>query len=121
MKSVQCSRECSGNDSHIAATLPVHCIIVSAKCTHRDLRPVSQSQEETPMNPAQAVNPNKALWEKGDFTEIAVFMRQSGEAVAESLGITPPLRVLDLGCGDGTTGVPLARLVADVAGIDIDR
>src|SRR5215813_4541996 len=67
------------------------------------------------------VNPNKALWEKGDFTEIAAFMRQCGEAVVESLGITPPLRALDLGCGDGTTALPLARLGADVVGIDIAR
>jgi ubiquinone/menaquinone biosynthesis C-methylase UbiE len=66
-------------------------------------------------------NPNKTLWEKGDFTEIAAFMRQSGEVVAESLGIKPPLRALDLGCGDGTTAVPLARLGADVVGIDIAR
>ncbi len=65
------------------------------------------------------MNPNKALWEKGDFTEIAGLMRESGEAVAKSLGIKPPLRVLDLGCGDGTTAVPLARLGADVVGIDI--
>lgn len=48
------------------------------------------------------MNLNKALWEKGDFTEIAAFMRQSGEAFVKSLGITTPLRVLDLGCGDGT-------------------
>jgi ubiquinone/menaquinone biosynthesis C-methylase UbiE len=65
------------------------------------------------------MNPNKALWEKGDFTEIAVFMRQSGEVVVQSLGIARPLQVLDLGCGDGTTAVPLARLGADVTGIDI--
>jgi ubiquinone/menaquinone biosynthesis C-methylase UbiE len=65
------------------------------------------------------MNPNKALWEKGDFTEIAVFMRQSGEAFVESLGLTMPLRVLDLGCGDGTTAVPLANLGAEVVGIDI--
>lgn len=64
---------------------------------------------------------NKALWEKGDFTEIAAFMRESGEALVNSLGIAPPLRVLDLGCGDGTTAVPLALLGADVVGIDIAR
>jgi ubiquinone/menaquinone biosynthesis C-methylase UbiE len=67
------------------------------------------------------MNPNKALWEKGDFTEIAALMRQSGEAVVKSFGITAPLRVLDLGCGDGTTAVPLALLGADVVGIDIAK
>ncbi len=72
------------------------------------------------MHPATA-NPNKALWEKGDFTQISAFLRQSGEAVVQSLGITPPLRVLDLGCGDGTTAIPLARSGAEVVGIDIAR
>jgi ubiquinone/menaquinone biosynthesis C-methylase UbiE len=65
------------------------------------------------------VNPNKALWEKGDFTRIAESMRQSGEALVESLGITPGLRVLDLGCGDGTTALPAASRGADVLGVDI--
>jgi ubiquinone/menaquinone biosynthesis C-methylase UbiE len=72
------------------------------------------------VNP-NVVNPNKALWEKGDFTQIAAFMRQSGEAVIQSLGIKPPLRALDLGCGDGTTAIPLARTGAEVVGIDIAR
>src|SRR5260221_8364422 len=67
------------------------------------------------------MNPNKAMWEKGDFTEIAAFMRQSGEGIVKSLEITPPLRALDLGCGDGTTAVPLALLGAEVVGIDIAR
>ena len=67
------------------------------------------------------MNPNKALWEKGDFTEIAALMRQSGEGLVRSLGITPPLRALDLGCGDGTTALPLAQMGADVTGIDIAR
>jgi SAM-dependent methyltransferase len=65
------------------------------------------------------VNPNKALWEKGDFTQIAELMRPSGEALVQSLGVAPPLRVLDLGCGDGTTALPLAALGAEVVGIDI--
>jgi ubiquinone/menaquinone biosynthesis C-methylase UbiE len=73
-----------------------------------------------PLNGEPAiVNPNKALWEKGDFTAIAALMRESGEALVESLGVTLPLRVLDLGCGDGTTAVPLARMGAEVVGIDI--
>lgn len=65
------------------------------------------------------MNPNKTLWEKGDFTKVATFTRQSSEILVKSLGIAPPLRVLDLGCGDGNTAIPLARLGADVTGIDI--
>jgi len=65
------------------------------------------------------MNPNKALWEKGDFTRIAAFMRQSGEALVKSLEIAAPMRILDVGCGDGTTALPLARLGAEVVGIDI--
>jgi SAM-dependent methyltransferase len=64
-------------------------------------------------------NPNKALWEKGDFTRVAESMRASGEALVARLGITPGMRVLDLGCGDGTTALPEARLGADVLGLDI--
>lgn len=67
------------------------------------------------------VSPNQALWEKGDFTRIAASMRESGEAVVAGLGITPGMRVLDLGCGDGTTALPIARLGADVTGVDISR
>src|SRR5689334_20420330 len=65
------------------------------------------------------MNPNKALWEKGDFTRIAATMRQSGEALVNRLGIRPGLNVLDLGCGDGTTAVPAAELGANVLGVDI--
>ncbi len=64
-------------------------------------------------------NPNKALWEKGDFTRIADTMRDSGQALVQKLGITKDLKVLDLGCGDGTTALPAAKLGADVLGIDI--
>ncbi len=65
------------------------------------------------------MNPNKALWEKGDFTRVAAYMRESGEALAESLGATKGLQVRDLGCGDGTTAIPQARAGADVLGVDI--
>ena len=71
-------------------------------------------------NPNQA-NPNQALWEKGDFTRIAATMRESGDALIASLDITPGLKVLDLGSGDGTTALPAARRGADVLGVDIAR
>src|SRR5688500_4166190 len=64
-------------------------------------------------------NPNKALWEKGDFTRIAESMRESGEALVARLRVTDEMRVLDLGCGDGTTAIPAARLGPDVLGVDI--
>ena len=65
------------------------------------------------------MNPNQALWEKGDFTRIAATMRESGEALVNELGIRNGMKVLDLGCGDGTTALPAARLGADVLGADI--
>ena len=67
------------------------------------------------------MNPNKALWEKGDFTRIADTMRESGTALVAKLGITKGLNVLDLGCGDGTTAIPEAKLGANVLGVDIAR
>ncbi|HEX5821123.1 MAG TPA: methyltransferase domain-containing protein [Solirubrobacterales bacterium] len=65
------------------------------------------------------MNANKALWEKGDFTRIAETMRESGEALVETLGITEGMQVLDLGCGDGTTAIPEAQRGAEVLGVDI--
>ena len=70
-------------------------------------------------NSAIATNPNKALWEKGDFTRVAEIMRESGEAFVATLGITPDMKVLDLGCGDGTTALPEAKRAAWVLGVDI--
>jgi len=67
------------------------------------------------------VNPNKALWEKGDFTRLAETMRESGATLIKSLGISKGMEILDLGCGDGTTAIPAARLGADVLGVDIAR
>lgn len=65
------------------------------------------------------MNPNKALWEKGDFTRIAESMRDSGDALVRALGIKAGDEVLDLGCGDGTTALPAAQLGAKVLGVDI--
>ena len=65
------------------------------------------------------MNPNKALWEKGDFTKIADTMRESGTELVSKLGITRHLKVLDLGGGDGTTALPAAELGADVLTVDI--
>jgi ubiquinone/menaquinone biosynthesis C-methylase UbiE len=67
------------------------------------------------------MNPNQALWEKGDFTQIAASMRDSGQALVERIGVSPGAKVLDLGCGDGTTALPAARRGADVLGVDIAR
>jgi SAM-dependent methyltransferase len=77
-------------------------------------RSVSQPPRANP-----AANPNKALWEKGDFTRIARTMRESGEALVRAIGVAPGERVLDLGCGDGTTALPAAQLGANVLGVDI--
>lgn len=67
------------------------------------------------------LNPNKMLWEKGDFTQIANTMRESGDSLVASIGVTPGMQVLDLGCGDGTTAIPAARRGAKVLGVDIAR
>jgi ubiquinone/menaquinone biosynthesis C-methylase UbiE len=76
--------------------------------------------EATTIQPT-AVNPNKALWEKGDFTQLAATMRKSGSALIDKLMITAGMKILDVGCGDGTTAIPAARLGADVQGVDIAR
>jgi SAM-dependent methyltransferase len=73
----------------------------------------------TAPNGGSQMNPNKALWEKGDFTRIAASMRESGDALVERLSIARGLKVLDLGCGDGTTALPEARRGAEVLGVDI--
>ena len=48
-------------------------------------------------------------------------MRESGEALVKEIGITKGLKVLDLGCGDGTTAIPAAKIGADVLGVDVAR
>ena len=77
------------------------------------------SQTVSPSAKQETMNPNKVLWEKGDFTQLAATMRESGEELVSQLGITKGMEVLDLGCGDGTTALPEARLGANVLGVDI--
>ena len=64
-------------------------------------------------------NPNKALWEKGDFTRIADTMRESGEALVRG-GIHERTQRLDLGAATHDS-VAEAKLGTDVTGIDIAR
>jgi ubiquinone/menaquinone biosynthesis C-methylase UbiE len=77
------------------------------------------SQTVDPTTKQEVINPNKVLWEKGDFTQLAATMRESGEALVNQLGISKGMEVLDLGCGDGTTAIPEARSGANVLGVDI--
>ena len=70
---------------------------------------------------ATETNPNKALWEKGDFTRLAATMRGSGDDLVDTFGIRAGMQVLELGCGDGTTAIPAAQRGAVVRGIDIAR
>jgi ubiquinone/menaquinone biosynthesis C-methylase UbiE len=88
----------------------------------QSLRDVHSKETKTMNSPTPAaVNPNKALWEKGDFTRIADTMRESGEELIRTIGVKRGEKVLDLGCGDGTTAIPAARAGADVLGVDISR
>ena len=48
--------------------------------------------------------PNKPSWKKVTLPRSPP-SRQSGEEVVASIGINPPLRVLDLACAHGTTAV----------------
>src|SRR5690348_17126121 len=110
-------------DARAWINLQAHCTIVVLKTNSRsETACIASRTGGDQMTPKEAsINPNQALWEKGDFTQIAGFMRQSGEVIVESLGVRPPLRALDIGSGDGTTAVPLARLGAEVTGVDIAR
>jgi SAM-dependent methyltransferase len=101
---------CSFHDIFLYAQFGVHYLL-------GDNSPNQKSTIHLTMNPP--TNPNKALWEKGDFTRIAESMRESGEALVQRIGVSKGHKVLDLGCGDGTTAIPAAKLGAEVLGVDI--
>ena len=62
------------------------------------------------------INPNKALWEKGDFTRIAASMRESGDGLVGQLGISEGLEVLDLATGnEAPTSIPATYLRVTVS------
>jgi ubiquinone/menaquinone biosynthesis C-methylase UbiE len=65
--------------------------------------------------------PIERFGKKGDFTQIAAAMRESGEALVGRIGIGKGMKVLDLGCGDGSTALPAAEAGAEVLGVDIAR
>jgi ubiquinone/menaquinone biosynthesis C-methylase UbiE len=112
-------KSCQTMASHLSFVSLVSARVVSlaegSVCSNT--APISVEQPRQ----GRRMNPNKALWEKGDFTRIASTMRESGEALVQSLGIKKGLKVLDVGCGDGTTAVPAAKLGAEVLGVDIAR
>lgn len=109
-----------GQQPHRKRVFPITGVGAQAFFYQR-LRPKVFTRHGPRVHARRMINPNQALWEKGDFTAIAGTMRESGEALVRSLHVQPPLRVLDLGCGDGTTAVPLALIGAEVTGIDIAR
>ncbi|HEX5091356.1 MAG TPA: class I SAM-dependent methyltransferase [Burkholderiales bacterium] len=121
-------RKQSGNQAVAGRRCDGYALALTYPATLPDLR-VAQSIEENevtatieatqPRTTSPSVNPNKALWEKGDFTRIASTMRESGEALVRAIGVKPGERVLDLGSGDGTTALPAAQLGADVLAVDI--
>ena len=106
----------------LIATVPITCRKFA--CLAKPFAPIlvlaRLAVQQEPVG-GNSMNPNKALWEKGDFTRIAASMRDSGEALVKARGISHGLEVLDLGCGDGTTALPAARLGANVLGVDIAR
>jgi len=105
----------SSPDHHHPDKKHYQMMVIDDKHFYLNLLNLKQMSSETLLQ----TNPNKALWEKGDFTQIADTMRESGEALVAKLEITKGLHVLDLGCGDGTTAIPEAKLGAEVLGIDI--
>ena len=59
----------------------------------------------------------KALWEAGDFSEIAKHIETTAADFVERLNIQPGTKVLDVACGSGNLAVLAAQKGADVTGV----
>ena len=61
----------------------------------------------------------KAMWEAGDFSEVAKGIESSAEGFVDRLDIKPGMKVLDVACGSGNLTVLAAAKGADVTGLDL--
>lgn len=61
----------------------------------------------------------KAMWESGDFGEVAKYTMPSAEEFMARLPLKPGMHVLDVACGSGNLAVIAARQGCAVSGVDI--
>lgn len=61
----------------------------------------------------------KAMWESGDFGQIAKYTMPSAEEFMTRLPLKPGMHVLDVACGTGNLAVIAARQGCSVSGVDI--
>lgn len=61
----------------------------------------------------------KAMWESGDFGQIARCIEPAAEEFMSRLQLRPGLRVLDVACGSGNLAIVAARAGCVTSGIDI--
>ncbi len=72
-----------------------------------------------------AVNPeaqerNRAVWEAGDWDQVADYVRGVGPALLDAVGIEPGMDLLDVGAGSGgSVAVPAAKRGVNVTASDI--
>jgi SAM-dependent methyltransferase len=67
----------------------------------------------------EALDGQRRIWTIGDYPAIARHLRPISLEVLDTVGVTPGLRVLDVGVGDGNTAIEAAARGAVVAGIDL--
>jgi ubiquinone/menaquinone biosynthesis C-methylase UbiE len=61
----------------------------------------------------------KAIWESGDFGEVAKTIMPVAEEFMARLPLRPGLRVLDVACGSGNLAIVAARRGCQAQGVDI--